>query len=91
MSLWRQLTRGLRVLTHRTNADQDVTEEAGHYLEESTAAFIAQGMSPDEARRAARMELGNMATVTEQVRTHGWENRISTLFADLRYGFRSVP
>ena len=90
MSLWRQLTRGLRVLTNRTDADQDVTEEAGHYLEESTAAFIAQGMSPSEARRAARMELGNITTVTEQVRTHGWENMISTLFADLRYAARQL-
>ena len=26
MSLWRQLTRGLRVLTNRTAADQDVAE-----------------------------------------------------------------
>ena len=90
MSLWRQLTRGLRVLTNRTDADQDVTEEAQHYLEESTAAFIAQGLSPEEARRTARLELGDMTTVTEQVRTHGWENMVSTLFADLRYAARQL-
>jgi putative ABC transport system permease protein len=90
MSLWRQLTRGLRVLTNRTAADEDVTEEANHYLEEATAAFIVQGMSPDDARRAARLELGNMTNVTEQVRASGWENLVGTVFADLRYALRQL-
>jgi putative ABC transport system permease protein len=90
MSLWRQLTRGLRVLTHRTAADRELSEEVQHYLDQSTAAHIARGLSPGEARRAARLELGNVATVREQVRSSGWENFPATLFADLRYGFRSM-
>ena len=51
MSLWRQLTRGLRALTHRTAADRDVADEVEHYLEEATAAFEARGLCPK--RRAA--------------------------------------
>jgi hypothetical protein len=27
MSLWRQITRGVRVLTNRTEADQDIDDE----------------------------------------------------------------
>lgn len=90
MSLWRQLTRGLRVLTNRTAADQDVADEVQHYLEEATSAFVARGLSPDEARRAARLELGNMTVVREQVRAYGWENLIVTLLTDLRYGVRRL-
>jgi putative ABC transport system permease protein len=90
MSLWRQLTRGLRVLTNRTAADQDVADEVQHYLEEATAALRASGLSPDAARRAARLELGNPTVVREQVRAYGWENAIGTLFSDLRVGARRL-
>jgi len=94
MSLWRQLARGLRVLTNRTTADRDVTDEVQHYLEQATDAFIARGLSAEEALRAARMQLGNTTVVCEQVRAYGWENGIGTFFADLRYasrGLRKTP
>ncbi|MBZ5622248.1 MAG: ABC transporter permease [Acidobacteriia bacterium] len=90
MSLWRQFTHGLRVLTNRRAADQDVTDEVQHYLEEATAALVESGLSPGEARRAARVELGNATVVREQVRAYGWENVIATLFADLRYAARRL-
>src|SRR5258708_6754347 len=90
MSIWRQLTAGLHVLTHRTAADQEVTDEVHHYLEQATTANIARGLSPEEARRTAQLEVGNMTVVREQVRTYGWENVIATLFSDLRYGARRL-
>jgi hypothetical protein len=40
MSLWRQLARGLRVLTNRTVADQEVADEVRDYLEQATAALV---------------------------------------------------
>ena len=90
MSLWRQFTRGLRVLTNRTAADRDAADEVQHYLEQTTAALLASGLSPDEARRAARLELGNMTAVREQMRGYGWENEIGTLLADVRYAARRL-
>ena len=90
MSLWRQFTRGLRVLAHRQAADQDVDDEVSHYLEQSMAAFRARGFSPAEARRAARMEIGGAAAVREQVRDSGWENTIGILLADVRYAARRL-
>src|SRR5579862_2729454 len=90
MSLWRQITHGLQVLTHRSDADQEVTDEAQHYLEQATAAHIARGLSPDDALRAARLEVGNAVGVREQVRDYGWENVIGTFFADLRYAGRRL-
>jgi putative ABC transport system permease protein len=90
MSLWRQVTRGLRVLTNRTAADQDVADEVQHFLDQSTAAFMARGLSPDEARRAARVELGGTTVVREQVRAYGWENAVGSVLADVRYAARRL-
>lgn len=90
MSLWRQLTRGLHVLAHRSAADREVADEVQHYLDETTAALIATGRSAEDARRAARLEIGNATFVREQVRVQGWENAVATLLADLRYGARCL-
>jgi putative ABC transport system permease protein len=90
MPSWRQLTRGLRALTHRAAADRDVTDEVEHYLDEVTADLEARGLRPDQARRAARLEVGNVMRVREQVRGYGWENVIDTLLADARYGARRL-
>jgi putative ABC transport system permease protein len=90
VSLWRQLTRGIRVLAHRTAADRDVADEVQHYLEEATAAHVARGLSAAEGRRAAQLELGNATVVREQVRGYGWENVVGTTLADLRYAWRRL-
>ena len=90
MSFWRQITRGVRTLKNRKAADQEVADEVGHYLDEATADFIAKGLSPGDARRAARLELGSSTAVREQVRAYGWENTFDTFFADLRDALRRL-
>jgi predicted permease len=90
VSLWRQIRRGLRVLTRRRAADQDVTDELRHYLDEAAAAFGAQGLQPDDARRAARQMVGNPTAIHEQVRDYGWENVVGTAVADLRFAGRML-
>ena len=90
MSLWRQLTHGVRVLTRRSAADRELGDEVQHYLDQATAAHIARGLSPADAQRAARLEIGNVTAVREEVRSHGWENAIGSLGADLRYTGRML-
>ena len=90
MSLWRQLTRGLRVLTNGRAADRDVADEVQHYFDQAAAEFVAQGLSPDEARRAARVACGNAAAVRDEVRAYGWEQVVGTSLADLRYAARRL-
>jgi len=90
MSLWRQLTRGLRNLTNRTQADHEVDEEVEHYLDEAAAMFQARGLSPEEARRAARLEVGSAAAVRQRVRGQGWEHLVDTMAADVRYAVRRL-
>jgi len=91
MSLWRQLSHGLRVLTHRRGADKDVADEVRHFLEEAAAESVARGLSHEEAHRAARLEVGNMDAVREQIREAGWENLLESFFADLRFGLHMLP
>ena len=90
MSLWRELARGVRGLVNRSAADRDIADEVENYLEEAAASFEARGLSPEEARRAARRELGSLTAVREQVRAYGWENLVETTLADVRYASRRL-
>jgi putative ABC transport system permease protein len=91
MSVWRQLTHGLRVLIHREDSDQAVIDEAQDFIDRRTEELITRGLPPEEARRAARLECGNVSRMRDEVRSHGWENSVETLLADLRYAVRSLP
>jgi putative ABC transport system permease protein len=90
MSLWRQLTYGLRSLTRRATTDKDADDEVRQYFEETVAAWQARGLTAEDARRAARLELGNMTVVREQVRSYGWENALRPFASDLSYAARQL-
>jgi putative ABC transport system permease protein len=90
MSLWRQLTYGIRGLLHRNKADNDTADELRQYFEETVAAWQARGLTAEDAKRAARLELGNMTVVREQVRSYGWENALRTFASDLSYAARQL-
>jgi len=90
VSLWRQLTRGGRVLLRRHAADDDLTDELRHYIELAAADLVARGIPEDEARRTAQREIGNMTVAREQVRSYGWENVVFTGLGDLRYALRRL-
>jgi predicted permease len=90
MSLWRHLTRGLRVLTNRAGADQDVDDEVQHYVDEATDVYLARGLSPADARRAARQDVGSPISVREQVRDYGWENLVGSFMSDVRLAVRML-
>ncbi|MBA2458413.1 MAG: multidrug ABC transporter substrate-binding protein, partial [Gemmatimonadales bacterium] len=90
MSFWRQLAGGLRALSHRSAADRDLADEVDHYLDQAAAAHRARGLSPEEALRAARLELGGVTGVKERVRGYGWENTVEVFLADLRYAARRL-
>ncbi|HEV8235335.1 MAG TPA: ABC transporter permease, partial [Gemmatimonadaceae bacterium] len=90
MSIWRQLTRGLRVIAHRDATDREVADEIQHFVDLTTATYVAGGLAPDAARRAAHLEVGNMTVVREQVRAYGWENVLGAFIADLRFAARRL-
>src|SRR5207302_1368203 len=89
--MWRQLSRGLRALMHRSEADQEVADEVQHYLEQATQARMAEGRSRAEARRAAQLEIGGVTRVREAVRTSGCgQQGTFGMYADLKERARSV-
>ena len=90
MAPWRAFRRGVHALLRRREADRDVADEVRHYLDEAAAAHEARGLSPDAARRAARIELGGEVQVNEMVRGSGWEHTVETATADLRYAGRRL-
>jgi predicted permease len=90
MSFLRQVIRGLRALTNRSAADQEIADELQHYVDEATDAWGARGLSRARARRAARLEMGSLAATRDQIREHRWENRIETLIADVRIAIRRL-
>lgn len=84
------ITRGMRVLLRRADADAELSEEVRHYLDEATRAHRARGLSEEEARRAALIEIGNPTIVREHVRTSTWEHRVDSFFVDVRYAARRL-
>jgi len=90
MWLWRQATRGLRSLLNRSAADRDIADEVEHYFDEAAASLEESGLSPEEARRAVRLQFGHPTGVRERVRAYGWENIVDTVGADVRYGARQL-
>ena len=90
MSLWRQVAYGLRSLLSRSARDREVADEVEQYFEQATADLRSRGLSAEEARRAARLESGNLTLLQEQVRSYGWENAITAFMGDLRFALRQL-
>ena len=86
--LWLQLSRGVRVLVRRGESDRELEAEVEHWLDLAAAELQATGVSPQEARRRARAELGSPLAAREQVRAHGWERIVGGAAADLTYAAR---
>ena len=75
MSLLRQLTHGLLGLVCRAQKNQDVDEEVQHYFEEATAAWRSRGVSAEDAKQAARLELGNLTVPSRKNRCARMDGR----------------
>ena len=61
--LWRRLTE----LVRRDHLDREAAEEMASHIEMLAARKIEGGMDEREARRAARVELGNVQSAREQI------------------------
>src|SRR3954471_24807953 len=90
MSFWRRIRLGVRALTDRAAADLEWGGKGSHYREELASSFMAKGLSPAEAKRAARLETGSILGVREQVRDGGWERWVTGITDDFRYAVRRL-
>ena len=80
----------LRNLFHRDRVDQDLDAELRSYCDLLASEKVAAGMSPDDARRLARVELGGVEQVKETVRAVRAGALVEQLLQDLRYGLRML-
>jgi putative ABC transport system permease protein len=83
----RSLLRNL-FLSRRVEVDLD--QEVRSHLEMLTEENIRAGMPPREAQRAARIELGGIEQLKEQVREERIGNWLRSVLSDCRYGVRQV-
>jgi putative ABC transport system permease protein len=72
---------------HRKRSDAELQNEIEAFLSEETADNVARGMSPDEARRQARIKLGNAQKVRESLWTQNSPLLLSHVGRDLKYAF----
>ena len=82
-SLCRNLLRGSRV---DSEIDEEIRAYAGLLAEEKERA----GMSAEEARRTAAIEVGGVEQVKESVRDVRLGTFLGTVVADVRYGVRAL-
>src|SRR6516225_4418357 len=86
--LLQRATSLLRNVTHREQDEREIAEEVSAHLSLLIEEKVRSGMKPDEAERAAHIELGGVEQVKEQVRdarTGAW---LDTLAQDCRFALR---
>ena len=80
----------LRGLFHRDQVEHELREELDGYLDMLAEQKRATGMSPREARRAARLEFGGIDKVTEEVRDVRLSAWVDSVVRDSRRCFLSL-
>ncbi len=68
--------------------DDERTRELESYLDLETDDNMARGMSPDEARAAARRKLGNTGRIREEIYAMNTITLLEWLWQDTRYAVR---
>src|SRR5499427_3234451 len=90
MRLRQELSFIIRRLIHRRRAERELDEEIRAHLEMETERNIADGMSPEEARLAARRSFGSLALSKEDSRAMWGLGSLEIFWQDLRYGVRMM-
>src|SRR5271170_8013500 len=78
----------LRSLFDPQKADQDLDDELRDHVEQKMQQYITQGMSREEARRAALLELGGLEKRKEECRDARQVTWLQDLLQDIHYGLR---
>ena len=80
----------LKALLRSRQMDRDIDDEIASHLAEATDEYIQQGLSPEDARSAARRHFGGVTQTKEvyrQVRSFMW---LDDLMRDLRHAVRTL-
>src|SRR5262245_58202370 len=80
----------LRSLFRKGRVERELDEELRYHVERRTEEYEARGLPPDEARRAALVELGGLESRKEECRDARRVRLHEDLGQDLRYGLRML-
>jgi macrolide transport system ATP-binding/permease protein len=89
MRWWHELRYLVRKLNRR-RAEQELEEEIRTHIELETSEKIEAGLSPEDARYAARRAMGNVVITKEESRAIWGFGQLETLWRDLRFGVRML-
>ena len=74
----------------RRNLYGDLAEEMREHIAEKTEQFMREGMSREDATRAARRAFGNAALIEERGREAWQWPRLESLLADAKFALRQL-
>src|SRR6266702_7754110 len=80
----------LRSLFRRKNVEAELDDELRFHFEKQVSKFLESGLTPEEARRRARLEFGGMEQLKQEHRDARGVAFIETLLQDIRYGVRTL-
>jgi predicted permease len=90
MSIVSRVRAAARNVLRRADVERELDDEVRGYVELLTAEKIAEGMAPDNARRAALVDVGGVEQTKEEVRDVRAGARIDALRADVRHTLRGL-
>ena len=88
MSLLNKIVGRVRALRRRSRAERDLEDELRAYVDALAERHESRGLPPDEARRAAMVEMGGLEQVKEDVRDVRIGSRLESTLRDARHGAR---
>lgn len=89
-SVLRRFLVRLAALVRRAETDRGIDEELRYHLDRETERLVALGLSPNDARLAARRSFGNPTTHAERAREALRWTWLEQLAQDARYAVRSL-
>ena len=73
-----------RRFINRAHEDDELRQELDSFIEITAEQYVAQGMEPDESRRAARRKLGNPTRIREEIYEMNTPSFVDSTARDLR-------
>jgi len=80
----------LRNMFRRETVTREMEEELHQHLEQSAELLVRRGMTPDEARLAARQAMGNATVIVEDARVARRTRFLDDLRRDTRHAARAL-
>src|SRR6202453_4621090 len=86
--LFRSILDGIKSLLRPDKRNAEIEADVRSFRESAVEHRMRQGMSREEAERAARAEIRSVEMIRHKVWAAGWESVAESLWKDAVYGLR---